>query len=257
MTPQEVLVWMPEWADQDIIVSGRLPGLSNQSYLVTVGGQKFVIRKNNPALGVDRKFEAKVMWFAAAANVSPQAVRATDDVLVTPWLAADPMTLEDARQDRYLAEVAAKFKHIHSWQIKGPVLNPFAAAQSYVSSSALPSERHNDLLLEVESAQTSLATMNRPRGLCHNDPVHSNWLKDDALLLLDWEYAALGDPVLDLAMFCYYHTLDMQSLNHLMRAYFGEPTDQDFEAFRLNLIVARGLCQLWQVANPSQSDQTA
>lgn len=254
--PEHIKQWVPDWASCEVAVRGRLPSLSNQSYLVAVDNKKYVVRKNDPRLGVDRKFEAKVMWFAAAAKICPEIHYQTDHVLVTPWWAFDPLTLEQAKQKDNLVKVALTLKRVHDWKIQGPTLDPTAAARSYMAQLSQPTQRQRTLLAEVVSAQQALSTMDRPLSLCHNDPLHSNWLQGETLHLLDWEYSALGDPGFDLAMFAYYHTLDMTGVEHLLHAYFEQPLEKEFEAFRLNLILARGLSQLWHDTKQAQSIQS-
>ena len=60
--------------------------------------------------------------------------------------------------------------------------------------------------------------------LCHNDLVPGNLLATlDGLKLVDWEYAAMGDPFYDLAVFGYYRQLDAAATQQLLTAYLGHP----------------------------------
>jgi thiamine kinase-like enzyme len=55
---------------------------------------------------------------------------------------------------------------------------------------------------------------------CHNDLLNLNFLSENGkVYILDWEYAAMGDPLYDLANFCHHHHLDDGQFDVLMNAY--------------------------------------
>ena len=86
----------------------------------------------------------------------------------------------------------------------------------------------------------------KDRCLTHIDPVPDNFLMiNDStdLRLIDWEYAAMQDPHLDIAMFCLYALYDRDQVDRVIAAYFPEGCD---DAVRLKIycyIAAGGL--LW------------
>ena len=57
--------------------------------------------------------------------------------------------------------------------------------------------------------------------LTHIDAVPDNFLfTEEGIRLIDWEYAGMQDPHVDLAMFAIYALFDEQEFDHLMEAYF-------------------------------------
>ncbi|MCL2865323.1 MAG: phosphotransferase family protein [Lachnospiraceae bacterium] len=59
--------------------------------------------------------------------------------------------------------------------------------------------------------------------LCHVDPVADNFLiKEKQVYLVDWEYAAMSDPHMDIAMFCIYSELKKADADRTIDAYFAE-----------------------------------
>lgn len=64
--------------------------------------------------------------------------------------------------------------------------------------------------------------------LCHIDPVPDNFLfcrnaaGGEDLYLIDWEYAAMQDPHVDIAMFGIYAQYDREHMEQLIDAYFPE-----------------------------------
>jgi thiamine kinase len=60
------------------------------------------------------------------------------------------------------------------------------------------------------------------RRLCHNDPIAQNVIGLRRTVLIDWEYAAIGDPLFDLAVVARHHRLPRRAMSRLMIAYFGD-----------------------------------
>ena len=68
--------------------------------------------------------------------------------------------------------------------------------------------------------------------LTHVDAVPDNFLfvhreEGDELHLIDWEYAGMQDPHLDIAMFAVYAGYDRAELDRLMDLYFGGPCPEE------------------------------
>jgi thiamine kinase-like enzyme len=62
----------------------------------------------------------------------------------------------------------------------------------------------------------------RARRFCHNDLHHLNLVESAAgVLALDWEYAGVGDPLMDLAGYAAYHDLDAAAVRALLDAHAG------------------------------------
>lgn len=63
--------------------------------------------------------------------------------------------------------------------------------------------------------------------LCHIDSVTDNFLIfDDQPYLIDWEYAGMCDPPIDIAMFSIYANYSKEEIDQLMHTYYGEePTE--------------------------------
>ena len=65
------------------------------------------------------------------------------------------------------------------------------------------------------------------RTLTHIDAVPDNFLfvnhnGKEEIRLIDWEYAGMQDPHVDIAMFCIYSLYDKQQVDHLIELYFSE-----------------------------------
>ena len=84
------------------------------------------------------------------------------------------------------------------------------------------------------------------KTLCHADPVHDNYLLTaDAVYLIDWEYAGMCEPHVDIAMFCLYADHDKQAVDAVIETYYnGNATAIDrFKVYAY----AAGAGLLWTV----------
>lgn len=84
--------------------------------------------------------------------------------------------------------------------------------------------------------------------LTHIDAVPDNFLftegKDgEELRLIDWEYAGMQDPHVDIAMFCIYSLYDRQQVDELIQVYFQGDCPEETRIKIYCYIAACGL--LW------------
>lgn len=84
--------------------------------------------------------------------------------------------------------------------------------------------------------------------LCHIDPNQDNILisnyTNEVKALIDWEYAAMQDPLLDVAMFAIYAGYDKKNIDELLDMYEGYHIDMTMTKFRYySYIASAGL--LW------------
>lgn len=79
--------------------------------------------------------------------------------------------------------------------------------------------------------------------LSHIDPVPDNFLitKDMEVRLIDWEYASMQDPHIDIAMFCLYSQYDKAQIDKIIDYYFDGKCD---ERIRLKIYCYISACGL-------------
>lgn len=101
----------------------------------------------------------------------------------------------------------------------------------------------------VLSLQSFIHAHIEDRCLTHIDAVPDNFLfslNDDGteeVSLIDWEYAAMQDPHVDIAMFCIYSSYDKDKIDHLIDIYFDGDCDEDVRTKIYCYIATCGL--LW------------
>ena len=65
----------------------------------------------------------------------------------------------------------------------------------------------------------------------------------EEIRLIDWEYAGMQDPHVDIAMFCIYSLYDREQVDRLISAYFTQGCDDETRIKIYGYIAACGL--LW------------
>ncbi len=186
-------------------------GLVNESYRVVRDGRTYSLRvdaENSQHLGVDRRWECRVLEAAAAVDLSP-AIRYCDPVrgvLVADWIEGRTWSEEEIRQPAAVDSMAQLLRRVHALRIAAParVMTPAAWIAHYEGGlrrqgCALPPAAQG-LCGALESRLALLAAAGSPQlVICHSDLHRQNVLIADRAVLLDWEYAHVSDPFWDLA----------------------------------------------------------
>jgi len=181
---------------------------------------RFVVRLNEPAEadpGRDRDRELVLHAAAAAAGIAPHIIYACPDrsCLITDYLEGRPWTPHYFTRMRDLRSLGMRLRALHTVPV--PVDSPGKLAR-FDASAALrryaeaimhiePREsiRIRDLLARGEAALVRSGSAAREPCIVHMDLHHGNVLTADRIYLIDWEYAQLGDPLLDLACVMAYY----------------------------------------------------
>lgn len=196
---------------QELIGGGKV----NRSFLVRTRRGRFVVRLNeNTATdpGLDRDRELILHTAAANAGLAPHVIHATPDgsCLITDYLDGRLWTPHYFTRMRDLRSLALRLRVLH--EIPVPVLprfDPLAAARRYaeIVVGSEPDERARlDALLESGArAMERSGSAQRKSTIVHSDLHHGNVLTADRVYFIDWEYAQVGDPLLDLACVLAYY----------------------------------------------------
>ena len=226
----------------------------NQSWLVARGSERLVIRLDTPAvprLGLDRGAESAVLRAIHGQEIGPEVVLADakKGVLVTRWLAGracSPGLLRNPYLLRALGRLLGRLHERVAPPPGQPELDMGLAMARYAETVGSAYARS----LARAGVRAWHASRPGERGvvLCHNDPVAQNVLQGPKLRLIDWEFAAPGDPLFDLAVVIGHHGLDERQANVMLAAARGGVRPADRRALE-RLVVAYGcLRELWDCA---------
>jgi thiamine kinase-like enzyme len=234
---------IPAWTGANHIQVKRIAGLTNANYCVTVDGERFVLRvsgENTQRLGINREHEAAALRNAAVLGLGPEvfAFFLPEGHLVTRWVEGRHLGPAEFRTPEYVGQLTETVKRVHGMPRTGAVFSPFRRVEAYAETArglGVPFPSRFDTFIKT-ARKVEAEQQNDPsdwQRFCHNDLVAVNYLYCDqgpAIIVLDWEFAGLGDIFYDLATVVYTHDSEgpiPPDLEEVMLAcYFGEVTRQ-------------------------------
>jgi thiamine kinase-like enzyme len=262
---QAIIDRVPAWQDaREIAVERQSGGLTNANHLLTVTGEagdveRFVLRiggVNTVDLGIDRRTERDAALAVSAAGIAPEVILFTlpQGHMITRFVEGHEWTTDEFRTPQVIRRVAATMKQVHALPPIEGAFSPYRDIEQRLKAAEtqgapLPDhiDRCLDKLYEIERARADA-----PRAFCHNDPFPNNFLDAGRVLLLDWEFAGMGDLYYDLASVAHFFQPEQKVL--LLQAYFGEAAPEAIETLeQMWFVVAfwNGAWALLQIGNPN------
>jgi thiamine kinase-like enzyme len=237
-------------------------GITNHNVKVELDGETYVLRvagRDTDLLGIDRSVELAATRAAAARGIGPEVVDFVEPEgwLVTRFVRGEIPGVEPMREPEMLARVAAALRRFHDGPPIPGVFDSFRVVESYRETALarggeVPSayDWAYGIAREIEVRRGGVA-----RAPCHNDLLNANFLDDgERLVIVDWEYAGMGDRFFDLANFSINHELGAEETDALLRAYFGELREEDARATRLMRFMSDFREAMWGVVQSAVSE---
>jgi aminoglycoside phosphotransferase (APT) family kinase protein len=243
------------WPDSGTVDSVQIRplggGLMARSFLAVGGGRRHVLRLPvaSSMAWLDLATEARAMRAAAAAGLAP-AVIAVDvgaGLLLTDY---QPMLWTPGLVHRPTAVtmIARLLQALHRLEVDLPVYSVEGFASTYLtalaaSTTCAPSSEEEQWAGELTRLGRDFDTRYAPTAFCHNDLGAANILIDGAAArLIDFEYAGLGAPLLDLASLAGMNDFKEAQRRQLLDEYYGTapaPTLRDLDnAIRMVRLLA-------------------
>jgi Predicted choline kinase involved in LPS biosynthesis len=241
-------------------------GITNRNYLVTLGGNRYVIRvpgKDTSLLGIDRGAEREANENAASLGVAPRVVAQLDDppCLVTEFVECEEMAPENLREPATMKRVVASIKAVHDSDATLPTsFDSFRVVEEYRETAVgrggeIPAayDEAHERSGEIEAALSGPEHEPVP---CHNDLLAGNFLRGpERIWIVDWEYAGMGDRYFDLANFAINNELDEAQHPDLLADYFSEePSASRIASLGLMLFMSDFREAMWGVVQTVASD---
>lgn len=200
-SPAARLAALPIWPGLPSIA--HCPGgRTNQNFRVEAGGRTFFARVGTdlPHHFLTRENEARSYRLAAAAGVAPPLIFSGQGILVTDFVRGRTLRHDQPTGDGDLLLIADALRRVHAAPVPADLhrFDPVAICRGYLAglpeSAMQPSRRRS-----LESA-LGRAPRLEARSLIHADLIAENVIVHDGrAYIVDWEYAGLGDPAVDLA----------------------------------------------------------
>ena len=227
-------------------------GMTNRSFLFTCKDKKYIMRI--PGEGTDqlinRRQEAAVYYAIADKNICDDIayINPENGYKITEFLedarVCDPTDYEDVKKcmNRLRDFHALKLKVAHEFDI-------FRQMEFYETLwDGMPSvyKDYEKTKANVWSLKPYIDAHVGEKILTHIDAVPDNFLfvqKDgkEEIRLIDWEYAGMQDPHVDIAMFCIYSLYNKRQVDRLIAAYFTDGCD---DATRIKIYCYIAACGL-------------
>lgn len=210
-------------------------GLSNESWKVTDAAGTHVVRFGTdfPFHHVFRDREVMAARAAHAAGFAPAVTWSAPGIMVSRFL--DARTWSEADMRANPARIGRTLRDFHQAMpahVAGPgaifwvfhVIRDYARTLSQNGSRFAPDlARLLDINAELERVQVPM-----PIVFGHHDLLPGNFLDDgERLWLIDFEYAAFGTPMFDLAGAAGNAGMAPDEETSLLVAYFGQPPGPD------------------------------
>jgi thiamine kinase len=224
-------------------------GPTNHSFRVERGDESFVLRIDTTEakrLGRDRAAEKQVCEAIATAGLGPAPMMfdAERGIYLRPFLAGRAWTKADLENPAKLERLAGLLRQVHALPPAGRIFEPLEFARRYADQLDTP--RSHEVYEQVAAASAAIEPVSPV--LCHNDLVCQNVLEGQALALIDWEYAGMGDPFFDLAVVVQHHGLGEGLARHFLAAYLGrQPGKDDSRRLDLQRRFYQALLELWNL----------
>jgi thiamine kinase-like enzyme len=92
------------------------------------------------------------------------------------------------------------------------------------AGAEIPYEDYPSVRMKAEEVLDWIDSLNRPKTIAHIDSVKDNFIfTDEGLKMIDWEYAGMADPLLDLAMSAIYSYMSFDKAKELIKVYSCAP----------------------------------
>ncbi len=209
-------------------------GMTNRSFLFDCVGKKYIMRIPGEGTSqlISRRNEAAVYSAIKKYNISDNVLYINPDngYKLTEYI-------EDARvcDAHNQADLASSMKLLRKFhELKLTVAHEFDIFEQLDYYESLWNGRssvykdYNVTKEHVLSLRSYIESANPVKYLTHIDPNPDNILfqKDkcgnEFPVLIDWEYAGMADPHIDIAMFAIYAYYDKKQIDNLISLYFPE-----------------------------------
>jgi thiamine kinase-like enzyme len=252
---QDVVGRVEAWRGREVTTTELSGGLTNTNHLVTVDGDRYVVRipgRSTELLAVDRRNERHNAAAAATTGVSPEIVEVLEDldVMVIRYVEGTTMWAEALRVPEMARRVAASLRRLHAGPRFLKDFDMFRLTEFYIGVCEERDVRipdgFRDHLDDVGAIERALGARPLASLPCHNDLLAENYIDDGKQLwIVDFEYSGNNDPTFELGDTAQECAFDGDLRAMLCEAYFGEAGPALLARMDLQAVMADVGWTLW------------
>ncbi len=254
-TADDAVARVSLWKGEKVEVSPLSGGLTNENYLVTAGGIRYVVRipgQSTELLAIDRANEVHNTVAAATTGIGPRVLEfiRAGNVMVLEFIDGPTMTARTLQSTEMATRMAASFRRLHAAPRFLRDFNMFRLIEQYLEivgkhHVTIPADYRERLPLvaEIERAVKAAALPSVP---CHNDLLCENFIDDgSALRIVDYELSGNNDPCFDLGNTAQEAEFDDELRAALCEAYFGRLDERQLARMNLFALMSDVGWTLW------------
>lgn len=222
-------------------------GLTNKAYCLQLSQQRYFYRQGitHPEnFFIDRAQERQALCMAEQAGLLPEIFYHSADgqQLILAWCDEPTWQADYFSSQEGIRRLGQLVATLHMIPAQLKVLDLAVYLQQL--SHGLP-ELSGEVCLRIQQQQTMLRTLpDISPVFCHNDINPTNLLGMKPWLI-DWEYAALGDPAFELAGICRAGRFELRQQQQLVEYYHAAGGCCDFNRVTQMLAVVDMVSLLW------------
>ena len=202
-------------------------GMTNRSFLFECQNQKYIMRI--PGEGTDhlinRKEEADVYQALENRQICDDVLYMNPDngYKITAYL--EDATNCDAENWDEVEACMTKLREFHELNLtvdhRFDIFGQIDFYESLWNGEKSYFKDYETTKTAVFELKKWIDTLEKNETLVHIDAVPDNFLfTKDGIRIIDWEYAGMQDPHVDIAMFCIYSLYSREQVDHLIDLYF-------------------------------------
>ena len=211
-------------------------GLTNTSFIFEVGEKKYVYRQPGDGTNkiINRKHEKEVLEFAKRHNFDSTYLYLDED---EGWKISH--YVENYREPDYNSKedsniVIDILKKLHStfderidWEFI-PFDEALKIEKSIDPKILNEMNDFDDIKQNIKAIYETVKNDNVKKCICHCDTYKHNWMiKKDQTILIDWEYAGLSDPGVDVGYYIVDAKYDYKTAISLIKKYLGNEANDE------------------------------
>lgn len=239
-------------------------GMTNLSFLFTVKKERYVFRV--PGRGTDllinRSEEATAYNKVKDLNISDEIVYIDPHKGFKITKFYEDITTVDPYNDEEVEKAMRVIRDLHEANLKVDHDFDIVERISHYKTicNDLKVEFPNDYYLiskKIDKIIDYISKNRKDKRLCHIDPVSTNFLvfNDKSMRLIDWEYAGMSDPIMDIAMFGIYQQYSDSQIDNLLKVYLErEPNTYEYKVFYGYVALTSYLWYLWTLYKEALGD---
>lgn len=202
-------------------------GMTNRSFLFECQNQKYIMRI--PGEGTDylinRKEEADVYKALENRQICDDVLYMNPDngYKITAYL--EDATNCDAENWDEVEACMTKLREFHELNLtvdhRFDIFGQINFYESLWNGEKSYFKDYETTKAAIFELKKWIDTLEKNETLVHIDAVPDNFLfTKDGIRIIDWEYAGMQDPHVDIAMFCIYSLYSREQVDHLIDLYF-------------------------------------